>query len=381
MSRNSDKTDSKKRRSTRASNSDSDVKSTKSTRSPEERKVTSSRRDATNREITQASRVRRLEEIRVKNREQNRKRVRAGEKTKLDPGLEHKPSIWEKMAERRLYAQLREIGDEYKNIDKFQRKRVMIALFMVVLGVLAGMYIHIWLYLAGPIIGFIVYKMELKKVDGFYRAWKFQRQLNFSKFTRLVIPYMKASGGNAVLYTIFNKILRRTEDPADRRNLYRLMGEMGDNPSSLKPFTDYANRASGTDMSHLFMSTMFDFQQSTFDVTVIDELGKLASDDMMESIDEIIQIKVRRFAMFPTKVVMTSFILVIGLGAALMLNNMQDIGFNADAFDVGAASEQVDSDKPEAETEGPESDITEDVDLDEDYEVNPDQEDDLESND
>lgn len=297
---------------------------------------------ATRKELKQRDRVRKQEKARKANREKNRERVRGGKKTKADPGTEFKPSIWEKLAEDKLYHQLREIGDSTENIDKFQRKRVLFSLFIVILGCLAGKFVHVWLYLSGPLFGFMFYKMQAKKVDSFYKGWKFMRQLNFSKFTRLVIPYLKASGGTTALYTIFNKILARTEDESDRRSLYQLMGEMGDNPESLDPFTDFAERSSGTDMSHLFMSTIYDFQQSTFDVTVIDELGRMASEDMMSAIDEIIEMKLRRFVMFPTKVVMSSFILVAGLGVGLMIENFKDLNFNGSMMDPSAQVENVD---------------------------------------
>lgn len=296
------------------------------------------RKKATRGELRQADRVRKQEQARKDNQVKNRERVRKGKKQKADPGTEMKPSIWEKIAEEKLYYQLREMGDTTKDINKFQRKRVMVFLFFVLLGCAAGAFVHVWLYLAGPILGVVFYKMQLKKVDNFYKAWKFMRQLNFSKFTRLVIPYLKASGGTAALYTIFNKILQRTEDEADKRSLYQLMGEMGDNPESLEPFTDYAERSSGTDMSHLFMSTIFDFQQSTFDTSVIDELGRMASEDMMNAIDEIIEMKLRRFVMFPTKVVMSSFILVAGLGVGLMLDNFKELNIGSA---MGGAAIQI----------------------------------------
>lgn len=260
-----------------------------------------------------------------------------------------KKSFWERTAEAKTYFMLREMGDTEKNINKFQRKRVFFTLILTFVGFLAGQFVHPWLFLAGPIVGFTFYKMEGRKVETFYRAWKFQRQLNFSKFTRLVIPYLKASNGNMSLYTIFNKILKRTEDESDRRSLYQLIGEMSDNPESLKPFTDFANRSSGTDMSHLFMSTIFDFQQSTFDVSVIDELGRMASEDMMNAIDEIIDMKIRRFVLFPTKVVMTSFILVAGLGVALMVHNFKDLDFGGG--DILSPTEQAEKAKDTSATD------------------------------
>ncbi|MGX1195879.1 hypothetical protein [Metabacillus sp. SLBN-84] len=309
----------------------------------------------TRKEAKQADLIKKKEQARKDNQAKNRERVRKGQKTKADPETESKTSIWEKLAEDKLYHQFREMGDSTKKIDKFQKKRVMFSLFVVMLGCMAGAFVHVWLYLAGPIFGVVFYKMQAKKVENYYRAWKFQRQLNFSKFTRLVIPYLKASGGTAALYTIFNKILQRTEDESDRRSLYQLMGEMGDNPESLEPFTDFAERSSGTDMSHLFMSTIYDFQQSTFDVSVIDELGRMASEDMMNAIDEIIEMKLRRFVMFPTKVVMSSFILVAGLGVGLMIDNFKDLDFGGDMMNPASQVQEAEGESAEAEKKSSES--------------------------
>lgn len=278
-------------------------------------------------------------------------RVRKG-KEEIDPDA-HKPSIWEKMAEDRMYHIYTEMGFSYKKIDAGQRKRVIMSLLIAMVGVLAGLFIHKWLFMSAPIMSLGFYKMQMKRTETAYRAWKFERQLNFSKFSRLVIPYLKASGGSTALYTIFNKILARTENEDDRRSLYQLMGEMGDRPSDLAPFTAFAERSSGTDASHLFMSTIFDFQQSTFDTSVIDELGQMAAEDMMNAIDEIIDMKLKRFMMFPTKIVMSSFILVVGLGAGLMLHNFKDLDFGAiNANPVEDAQGAVEgSDKPAEATD------------------------------
>ena len=264
---------------------------------------------------------------RAKREAQNEKRRKQGKSAK-DVDVE-KVSIWEKMAEPSLYHILREMGNPDAAIHRFQRKRVFVSLLLALGGVLTGFLIHPWAYLSAPALGLGFYKMEKKKIETFYRGWKFERQLNFSKFSRLVIPYLKAANGRTALYTIFNKILIRTENKDDRRSLYTLMGEMSDNPQSLAPFTAFAERSSGTDMSHLFMQTIFDFQQSTSDSSVIDELGRIAAKDMLSAVDDIIEMKLRRFSMFPTKIVMSSFVLVVGLGLGLMLHNFKAIDFGS----------------------------------------------------
>lgn len=304
----------------------------------------SERRQSTRREVRQARRVKKREDARIKTQEDNRERVRQNKKQKVLPGDEVTKSIWEKSAEPLLYAMTREMGDNTKNIDAYQRKRVASSAFMFSIGMLLGLIIHPWLYLAGPVLGLFWYKSKLNHVKNYYRSWKFMRQLNFSQFCRLVIPYLKVSGGNAPLYTVFNKILERTRDEVDRQSLYRLMSEMGSNPSEIQPFLDFAERSSGSDMSHLFMSTIFDYQETTFDVSTIDELGQIASNDMMKSIDEIIRVKERRFVMFPTKIVMSSFILVAGLGLSLMIYNTKDLEFSSDMISEPVQGAQTSED-------------------------------------
>lgn len=295
---------------------------------------------ATRKELRQMNRAKKQEAAIKRQRMKNKLEYESGGKERLDPSEIRHKSIWEKIAEPQMYALLREMGNPTKAIDKFQRKRVTAAMVFLLIGLAVGFFIHPWLYLVGPVFGFIVYKMKMKTVQNMYRMWKFERQLNFSKFTRLVIPYLKASGGSVALYTIFNKILKRTENETDRKNLYQLMGEMGDRPRDIQPFLDYAERSSGTDMSHLFMSTIFDFQQSTFDVSVIDELGKLASEEMMAAIDEIINMKLKRFSMFPTKVVMSTFILIAGLTVGLFIHSLGALDFGAVSIDPATAIEE-----------------------------------------
>lgn len=270
---------------------------------------------------------------------EDKERYLAGKKAKEHKT--YKATIWEKMIEQDVMQMFEMMGENIVSIRRFQRKRVIMTVLLAIVGVLAGVFIHRWLYLSAPIAGFFFYKMQSKRVTNYYRAWKFERQLNFSKFTRLIIPYLKAGGGKTPLYAIFTKILVRTEKEADKRSLSKLMADMAARPQEIEPFQEYAERSSGTDMSYLFMSTIFDFQQSTFDTSVIDELGQMAAEDMMTAIDEIIAMKLRRFVMFPTKVVLSSFILVAGLGAGLILYNFKDLDLGGAMIGPEKTTEQA----------------------------------------
>lgn len=283
-------------------------------------------RKATKRQSRIARKVEKKNEKTRANRADNAVRKAIGLKEKRDPNLK-KPSIYLRMMEPTMYAKLKEVGDTDDRIAGFQKKRVRLFLIFIIIGCIFGFLVHAWLYLSGFVVGFFFYHGKKRQVDSFYRNWKFARQMNFSKFMRLLIPYLKASGGRSSLYTIFNKILQRIPETDDdeRRNLFMLLSDMGNKPSSLEPFTAFARRSSGTDMSYLFMNTVYDFQQTTYDVTVIDELGRMAAEEMMSSIDEIIAAKIRRFNMFPTKIVMSSMILIFGLAAGLVVKEVSSM--------------------------------------------------------
>lgn len=231
------------------------------------------------------------------------------------------------IAEKDLYPMLKEMGNSQKRIDQFQRKRLFQSIFVGIVFFLFGLTLSRWFYLGVIFLPIVVYKMKYKNINSKYTTWKFQRHLQFSKFTRLLIPYLKQTKGSTSLYTIFNKILQRLENKEDRDLLYTLMTEMTNKPEDIQPFIDYANRTSGTDMSVLFMSTIFDFQQSSSDTSVIDELGKIASEELIHGIDEIINFKLKRFVFFPTKIVMSSFIIVIGFAISVLVANLSTMQF------------------------------------------------------
>lgn len=239
------------------------------------------------------------------------------------------PDFWEKMAEDELYYKLREMGNPDSAIKKYQQNRFFQSILIAVVGTIAGVVMNNLIVVGvGIVLGVLMYFSRISSIRKIHNQWKFEREMAFSRFVRLLIPYLKQSGGNVSLYATFNKMLGRMDDEADRESLYMLMGEIGDRPGDIQPFNDFAERSSGSDMAYLIMSTIYDFQESTTDTSVIDELGKMASDQMMDAIDEIIMFKIRRFGMFPTKVVMSSFILVVGLAVGIVIDAVSEFDFS-----------------------------------------------------
>ncbi|EJQ72434.1 MULTISPECIES: hypothetical protein [Bacillus] len=229
------------------------------------------------------------------------------------------------LTEEKLYDMLKEMGNTKQMIDNFQKKRVKQTLMMAIIGFFMGLFLSKWCYLLAIALPIFFYRSKYNNVVKMYNAFKFDRHLSFIKFMRLLIPYLKESEGGASLYQVLRKILKRTENRVDANSVAKLMSEITDRPNDIQPFTDFAIRSSGTDMSVLFMQTIYDFQQNSYDTNVIDELGKIASAELQRAIDEIVAFKLRRFTFFPTKIVMSSFLIVIGFAAAILVYNLSTI--------------------------------------------------------
>lgn len=246
-------------------------------------------------------------------------------KAEVKAKSKEKKKIYRVFAESQLYPILNEMGYTEAQADQFQKRRLLESLGIFLALMFTGKLLASWLYFGALIVPVVYYKLKWKSIKEAYRVWKFKRHLQFTKFMRLLIPYLKQSEGNASLYTIFNKILQRTTDENDRKNLSRLMSQMTSRPNDVQPFIDFANRSSGTDRSVLFMTTIFDFQHSSFDTSVIDELGKEASKELMIGIDEIVRFKVSRFGGYPSKVTYALLIYITGFALGVVGNFLVEL--------------------------------------------------------
>ena len=218
-------------------------------------------------------------------------------------------TIWHKLAEKDLYKMLKELRYTDEMFIKYQKNRFTKSILFLVAGIILA-FIQPYLIIAGIVLALFQWTNEYKRVKRFYNNSLFQKQLTFSKFTRMLIPYLLQS--NATLYNVFNKMLFRLEEGYVKSSLENLIIEMNDNPNSEEPFKKFALTASGTDQAVLFMTTLYDYQQNTFDSSIIEELGKMASEQLFNGVDEIIEFKLRKFNMFPTRITMLSLIIVFG---------------------------------------------------------------------
>lgn len=236
-----------------------------------------------------------------------------------------KTSIWHRLAEHDLFQMLQEMGLDDERFVKFQKRRFFLALLIFLTFIIGSIFINKWLFIAGVGLGVFVWTSEYKRAVKNYRNFQFEKQLVFSKFMRMLIPYLLQSG--ATLYSVFNRMLSRLDEGHVKQCLERLLIEMNEQPNSEEPFKKFALDASGTDSAVLFMTTLYDFQQNTFDHSIITELGQMASEELFEGVDDIIAFKLRKFVMYPTKLTMASFLITVGYAAAMLTDIVSSISF------------------------------------------------------
>ena len=234
-------------------------------------------------------------------------------------------NFWIRSVGDKFHSMLLEMGNSNIAILRWQKSRILKSVVAGLLFLALGYFFYTKLMLLAIVVPFLMYFMQGRSITSGYSRYKFQRHLQFAKFTRLLVPYLKQTSAGVNLYSVFNKIVPRLEHEADKTLLLTLMKEMSDKPNSIVPFTEYAEKTSGSDMSILFMSTIYDLRQGTSDLSVITELGQIASEELMQSIDQIIEYKSRRFLLFPTKITMSTFLIVIGYAVAVLMYNIKDI--------------------------------------------------------
>ncbi|MGF1996145.1 hypothetical protein ACQUFM_18310, partial [Enterococcus casseliflavus] len=84
------------------------------------------------------------------------------------------------------------------------------------------------------------------------------------------------------------------------------------------PFKMFAKQMSGTDSSRLFMVTLARLAQGSANLQVIDQLSRIASEEMMAGIEQIIHFKLSRFSGLYMKMVGAILVFVLGASIAII---------------------------------------------------------------
>lgn len=241
--------------------------------------------------------------------------------------VENKPPIWLRLLPEEIVRQLREMNNSTVAIAKWQKKNIQRTLFLTSLFLLSGYFIDWRITPLGFVVSVLLYRQQLQTVKRVYMQFRFERQMQFAKFARLLIPLLKQAESGINLYQIFSRVVPRLNYQVDKDLLMGLMKDLSDFPNSIQPYEDYAMAVSGSEMSILFMSTLYDLEQGAINLQVIDRLGQLASAELMQGIDQIIAFKIKRFQLLFTKMMTSIVVLIVGFALALFLYQIGQVGF------------------------------------------------------
>lgn len=202
----------------------------------------------------------------------------------------------------------------------FQAKRLFFCSFGLILAGLGGFFgLFDWKISGGlvALMGLLWFEQS-RQFRQRYRRFNFTQQVAFSKFMRMLIPYLLNQSVARGLYEIFGLIAQRVERGPLAQEIYRLMDEMNEHPHELGPFVAFARRCSESDEAINFMTTLFYYQQNTNDPQILQELGQVANDEVFHGVDEIIRLKVKRMQFLPMILVMSFCIPMLGIFGAMI---------------------------------------------------------------
>lgn len=214
---------------------------------------------------------------------------------------------------------MEETGSTIKDIKIFQMIRVFKTLTAFVAPIIICFVFNTWYPLPFAfVLAGLFWMMDYLKVVRFHSFFKFKRQLDFNKFVRKLMPYLR--GTDVVLYRALNKMKNRIPDGQTRTALITLITMLNTKTGSIEPFEEFAESASGEERSLLIMQTLYDYQRSSNDSSTIHELGKLVDEELDRSIDEIIRRKDAKFEFEPLMLAYCFMIVLGGYFGALLFD-------------------------------------------------------------
>lgn len=222
------------------------------------------------------------------------------------------------------YLKAMSVGD--REIRKWQKKHLLLSALVVFVFSIVGIAISKPIVIGvGFAFALFFYYQQLLIIRQKFLVYQFEQNLQFSKFARLIIPYLYHTTDGHGIYQVFSEMLKRTNDET-QKPLRALMIEISESPNDIAPYLSFAKKMSDTDFSVTFMSLLYDISQGQTDSEVVHELAKEASHQLMRTIDDIIEFKKKKFNMFSTKLTMTNMVLMLGYLASVILEQINKIG-------------------------------------------------------
>lgn len=231
-----------------------------------------------------------------------------------------------KLVPDKTYSYLKQMNNSDPDINKWSKRNTFRGLGFIALFILIGIFSDMRISVIGFIIALLDQRRIIKGVEIVFLQFKFERHIQFYKFERLLIPLLYETNSGVNLNGIFQRLVNRLPHEIDKKMLKKLITDMSYYNGSFVPFENFANQMSGTESSVLFMQTIYDLDQGALDLTIVNRLGKLASKEMMEGIDQIIAFKERRFNMLYTKIFTSFIVFMLGFSLSVVLFQVGKIG-------------------------------------------------------
>lgn len=245
--------------------------------------------------------------------------------------LLHKPASW---CSEEVLNDFYEMGYSSSAVDQAMRSKFVKA---VLFGTLLGCFgLPFLLRVLGThvnglsimVVGSIMFVAMLwlhaqHQAKSAYNNYMYERQLAFTQFERLLIPYLSEMKNNVSLFSMLKRIIPRMEDPADKVLIQRLMSYMSSGESSNAPFIDFARRFGGSDSARLFMLSLYQMYLGNYSDKVVKDLGAQANRELMSQINYITKRKLHRFTMLSTWLTMCLAIVLVVFMGLLVVDQMQ----------------------------------------------------------
>lgn len=227
------------------------------------------------------------------------------------------------------YNKLREMGETNITISRWMNNNLKTAVIAFAISIVLAVYANHLFYIVAIFLPVYLIFNKNSYVKSAYAQWRFERRVQFDKFVRLVIPYLKQTESNISVYSILGKVAPRLDHQEDRDLLNVLRREIMDKPKQSEPFLDYSRKTANTNLSDNFMSSLYDIRMGSNDLRGVYELGITSSEQLLHSIDQIIDAKQKKFVFFPTKLTFISIIPIIGFAVSYMIYELTKLDFGS----------------------------------------------------
>lgn len=218
---------------------------------------------------------------------------------------------------------------------KWQRNRIvksviaggMIAVIGVVLKILGIFDQGYAIAVAGVVVMPIMYKYQHKEIASALSSWQFKREMQFAKFSRLIVPYlfmMQKTKGS--LFSVLQEVSKRLDSTQDRALVIKLMQDIRNSPDSDLPFIDFAKSFSEDPKSVVFMTAINRATQTVGQDHVVADLAEQSNNVLLEKVRYIRRVKESKFALYKQYVAISALVINMSLIGEAMLYQMSHIG-------------------------------------------------------